>query len=370
MKMSDRLRTAWAVALLCVCFAAQAAEDAPTRLLRQPAVSKDHLAFVYGGDIWVSDRDGQHPVRITSSPATEYAPHFSPDGQWIAFSANYDSNTDVYVVPVAGGQPRRLTWHPAPDMVTGWSPDGKRILFVSNREIANSRSGQFYEVPLEGGYERKVMKAVGVEGDWSPDGLRLAYRPYVMAYVGASGWRQYRGGETPPIWIIDRAGKVLEKVPHENASDSNPLWIGEDLAFISDRNDGAANLFLYDTHTHTVKQLTHEKTWDVRHAGAHGDTIVYEAGGELKSLDVRTGETQPIPIHLAAQSLQARPRWREAGKQVTSAWLSPTGKRVLITARGDVFSVPVKDGSVRNLTATSGVREADALWSKDGQQIA
>jgi tricorn protease len=370
MRVHGLLGKACAIALVCRCLALHAAENTQTRLLRQPAVSKDHLAFVYGGDIWVCDRDGGHPVQLTSHPASEYAPHFSPDGKWIAFSANYDNNTDVYVIPVEGGQPRRLTWHPAADVVTGWSPDGRRVLFVSNREIANSRSSQFYEVSLEGGYERKIMKAVGVEGSWSADGKRLAYRPYITAYAGSNGWRQHRGGDTPPIWIIDPAGKTLEKIPHENASDSDPMWIGQNVAFISDRNDGTANLFLYEAASRTVRQLTHEKTWDVRNAGAYGDTVVYEAGGELKSLDVGTGQVLPIPIHLSVQAVQARPQWKDVSKNVTSAWLSPTGKRVLVTARGDVFSVPVKDGSVRNLTATSGVRESDALWSKDGQRIA
>jgi tricorn protease len=370
MKLQGILGRVFTLLAFSGCLALHAAEDSQTRLLRQPALSKDHMAFVYGGDIWVSDRDGGRPVQITSHPASEYAPHFSPDGKWIAFSANYDNNTDVYVVPVEGGQPRRLTWHPAPDVVCGWSADGKRVLFVSSREIANSRSSQFYEVPLDGGYEQKVMKAVAVEGAWSADGKRLAYRPYIMAYSGTSGWRQHRGGDTPPIWIIDPSTKTLEKIPHMNASDSNPMWIGEDIAFISDRNDGAANIFLYDSKTRAVRQLTHESPWDVRNASAYGNTVVYEVGGELKSLDVTTGRIQPIPIHIAAQSLQARPQWKDVSKLITSAWLSPTGKRVLITARGDVFSVPVKDGSVRDLTATSGVREADAVWSKDGQRVA
>jgi tricorn protease len=350
--------------------AADAADDSGTRLLRQPSVSKDHLAFVFGGDIWISDRDGNRPVRITAHPAAEFAPHFSPDGRWIAFSATYDNNTDVYVVSVDGGQPRRLTWHPAADVVTGWSPDSKRVLFTSNREIANSRSSQLFEVPLTGGYEKKLMKAVAVEGAWSADGKRLAYRPYIMAYAGVSGWRQHRGGDTPPIWIIDPAGNQLEKIPHVNASDSNPMWIGDDVAFISDRNEGAANLYLYDARTHSVRQLTHETQWDVRNAAAFDHTIVYEVGGQLKSLDVASGQTQPIPIRLELQSIQARPQWKDASKNLTAAHLSPTGKRVLITARGDIFSVPVKDGSVRNLTASSGVRESDAVWSKDGQRIA
>ena len=361
---------ALALAFLFHCLGALGADDVGTRLLRQPAVSKDHLAFVYGGDIWLSDRNGQHPIRLTTHPATEIEPHFSPDGNWVAFSAGYDNNIDVYVVPVQGGQPRRLTWHPSPDIVTGWSTDSKRVLFVSDREVANSRSGQLYEVPLEGGYERKIMQAVAVEGAWSPDGKRLAYRPYIQAYSGTSGWRQHRGGDTPPLWIIDPASGALEKIPHVNASDKNPMWIGDDVAFISDRNDGAANLFLYDGHTHAVRQLTHETAWDVRNAGAYGHTIVFETGGLLKSLDLDSGQIQPITIRLAIQAPDARPQWKDAVKNITNADLSLTGKRVLMTARGDVFSVPVKDGPVRNLTTTSGVRESDAYWSHDGQQVA
>jgi len=230
--------------------------------------------------------------------------------------------------------------------------------------------GELFEVPLTGGYEKKVMNAVAVEGAWSADGKRLAYRPYIMAYAGVSGWRQHRGGDTPPIWIIDPVNNQLEKIPHVNASDSNPMWIGDDVAFISDRNDGAANLYLYDAHARSVRQLTHETQWDVRNAGAYEHTIVYEAGGQLKTLDVSSGQVQPLAVHLELQSLQARPQWKDAAKNLTFAQLSPTGKRVLVTARGDVFSVPVKDGSVRNLTATSGVRESDALWSKDGQRVA
>ena len=364
------LARALAWALLVHCLTALGADEPGTRLLSQPAISKDHLAFVYAGDIWVSDRNGQHPIRITTHPASEYAPHFSPDGNWIAFSAGYDNNIDVYVVPVQGGQPRRLTWHPAADNVTGWSPDSRRVLFASDREVSNSRSGQLYEVPLEGGYERKVMKAVAVEGSWSADGRRLAYRPYIQAYSGTSGWRQHRGGDTPPIWIIDPVSGALEKIPHVNASDKNPMWIGDDVAFISDRNDGAANLFLYDGHSHAVRQLTHETQWDIRSAGAYGHTIVFEVGGLLKSLDLDSGQVEPIIIHLAEQSVEARPQWKDVAKNITNTDLSLTGKRVLITARGDVFSVPVKDGPVRNLTATSGVREADAYWSRDGQRVA
>jgi tricorn protease len=214
------------------------------------------------------------------------------------------------------------------------------------------------------------MQAVAVEGTWSRDGKRLAYRPYGLAYAGISGWRQHRGGDTPPIWIIEPGTGALEKIPHVNASDKSPMWIDDNVAFISDRNDGAANLFLYDSRTHDLRQLTHETEWDVRNADAYGHTIVFEVGGLLKSLDLDSGQVRSLPVHLAAQEIQARPQWKDVARTITSTQLSPTGKRVLVTARGDVFSVPVKDGPVRNLTATSGVRESDARWSKDGQRVA
>jgi tricorn protease-like protein len=160
------------------------------------------------------------------------------------------------------------------------------------------------------------------------------------------------------LWIVDPRGHDYGQLPHVNASDSNPMWIGGDVAFISDRSEDSANLFLYERGTHALRQLTHESPWDVRAADAFGNTIVYEVGGRLKSLDLATGTVQAIPIHLSAGSLQARPQWQDASKSISSAVLSPTGKRVLVTALGEVFSVPTKDGAVRNLT---GAQAAGAL---------
>ena len=361
---------ATAMALTLVQGATIAAENEQTLLLRQPAVSRDHLAFVYAGDVWLSDRNGQNPERLTAHPASEFAPKFSPDGKWLAFSASYDNNTDVYVMPVSGGEAKRLTWHPGIDTVNGWSSDGKRVLFASSREVANNRSNQLFEVSLDGGYEQKVMEAVAFEGSWSADGKRLAYRPYRQAYSGPSGWRQHRGGTTPPIWIIDPASNSVEKLPHENATDSNPLWSGSNVVFISDRNDGAANLFLYQTTDKSLRQLTKETVWDIRNAAVHGTSVVYEVGGQLKELDTSTGNARTLPISLSAQVAQVRPQWKDASKTITSAQLSSTGKRVVVSARGEVFTVPVKDGSTRNLTETSWVREKDALWSPDGKRVA
>jgi len=357
------------LALLYAASAASGGESSGTALLRQPALSREHLAFVYGGDIWLADRDGQHPVRLTVH-ASAYGPHFSPDGQWIAYSATYAGNTDVYVIPTAGGQPRRLTWHPSRDEVDGWSPDGKRILFASPRAVANNRSNQLYEVALTGGFERKVMEAMAWEASWSPDGARLAYRPYRTAYEGPSGWRRYRGGATTPIWILNPTSGAWEQVPHENATDRAPAWAGDEVVFISDRSPGAANLFAYDTRSKRLRQLSQEAVWDVRNVGVYGRTAVYEAGGRLKELDLDSGKVMPLTIALATEAAQLRPQWKDAAKTITAARLSPTGKRAVVTARGDVFTVPVKDGSIRNLTHSPGVRDKDAMWSPDGTRIA
>lgn len=339
-----------------------------TRLLRQPDLSAQHLVFLYGGDIWLSNRDGSAPRQLTNHPAPEFSPKFSPDGKWIAFSATYDNNTDVYVMPASGGSATRLTWHPGADIVNGWSPDSKQVLFASNREVANSRSNQLYQVALTGGYEQKLMAAVAFEGQLSADGKKLAYRPNNMAYSGSSGWRLHRGGSTPPVWILDLEQQQLEKIPHPNANEFNPFWLNNEVYFLSDRDNNAVNLFRY--RQQKVEQLTTLSDWDIRSAAGHGNTVVYEAGGYLYQLDVTSGQSTQLVINLQTQSEQRRPQWKDASKTITSARLSATGQRLLLSARGDIFTVPLKDGSTRNLTQSAGVREFDAHWSPDGSKVA
>ncbi len=364
-------RSAWRLAAIAAfCLHAAAGHAQQTLLLSQPALSKDRLAFVYAGDLWVADRAGRNPQRLTSHPASEFSPRFSPDGEWIAYSATYDGNTDVYVISVHGGQPKRLTWHPRVDLVNGWSVDGKRVLFSSPREVNNARSNQLYEVSIDGGFEKKVMEAQVYEGVWSDDGRKIAYVPYRKGHAGVAGWRQNRGGATPPVWIVDPAAGTWEKIPHVNASDYSPQWAGADVVFISDRNDGAANVFRYSSSTKALVQLTKETVWDAKSVSVYGQRAVYDAGGRIKEIDLTTGAVSEIAVSIAPQALQARPQWKDASQTTTSARLSATGKRVVVSARGEIFTVPVKDGSVRNLTGTSGVREKDGLWSPDGKRVA
>lgn len=343
---------------------------AETKLLRQGAISEDAIAFTYGGDIWVADRDGGNPRQLTTRDAPEMRPSFSPDGQTIAFSATYDGNTDVYTIPTKGGVPKRLTWHPGADTVNGWTPDGKTVLFTSRREQLSGRSAQAWHVPASGGFPQKVMEAVVQDAAWGPDGATLAYQPYLPAHRGASGWRNHRGGSTPPIWVFNPTSGELAEVPHERASDTNPMWVGEDVFFLSDRN-GMKNIWRYDTSGKTVSMSTDQKDWDINYARAYGDSILFTTtSGELKELNTRNGNIKNIEVTLNATVPQARKQWKDASRNLTNYSLSPTGKRAVLTARGEVFTVPLKDGSTRNLTRSSGAKEVSALWSPKGDQIA
>jgi tricorn protease len=343
-----------------------------TLLLRDPTVSATRIVFVYAGDLWSVDRDGGDSRRLTTDPAAESLPAFSPDGSMIAFSRDHGDNLEVYVMPASGGTPTRLTWHPGEDRVTGWSADGQRIAFASRREVAVSRSYQLWEVAPTGGAPARVMEAAYFTGRWNGD--RLAYVPFVPAYSGLfggdDGWKGYRGGTTPSIHVINPSRGELSVVPGERVNDIEPMWNGDDLLFVSDREQETFNVFAWDAATGTARRLTDEAPWDVRAADAYGGRIVYEAGGRLKELDLATGQVRALRVSLAADLPQTRPQWKDASQNVEDFTLSPGGKRALLTARGDVFTVPVKDGSTRNLTQTDGRREYTALWSPKGDRIA
>ena len=346
----------------------------PTYLLRQPAVSSEHLAFVYAGDLWVSDRDGANPRRLTTSPAEENNPHFSPDGRRIAFAADYEGSTNVYVISVEGGNPTRLTWHPGSDIPVGWSADGDAVAFASRRETDHGRSAQLYHVSVEGGAPVKQMEARFFRGQWDESGERLAYIDFGPAYNGlyggSAGWRGYRGGTSPSIRILDPTRGAVQTIPGERVNDINPLWFGDYVLFLSDRDDKVFNLFLFNPDTEELVRLTDQETWDIRWAARRGNHVVFEAGGRLHEFDIGTQTQRTLEISLNPDLPQRRPGWKDVRGQIQNVGLSPNGKRAVITARGEVFTVPVEHGSTRNLTGTDGVREYTALWSPAGDQVA
>ncbi len=360
--------------LLVIILALPALAQDQTLLLRDPALSNNNIAFVYAGDIWVADRDGANPRRLTSSPADEINPVFSPDGATIAYTANFENNQDVYIIPAAGGQPTRLTWHPGVDTVLDWTPDGSAVAFASARERNHGRSAQLYHVSVDGGLPEKQMEARIFRGSYDDAGRQFAYIPFGPAYNGlyggSSGWRGYRGGTTPSVMIMDVDGDSAVEIPGERVNDIEPMAMGGQIYFISDRDGKILNIHRYDPASRQITKLTNESVWDVRAADARNGTIIYEAGGRLKQLDVASGNVSEIRISIAPDLPQLQPGWKDAGKTLQAFDLSPSGKRVAVTARGEVFTVPVKDGSTRNLSRTDGAREYTALWSPDGQSVA
>ena len=348
--------------------AAQASMGAAprTRLLRQPSVSATHLAFAYANNIWVVGRSGGEAKRLTSFQGSTSNPELSPDGQLVAFSGTYGGNTDVYVVPITGGEPQRLTWHPGPDVVQGWSPDGTRIVFTTARAAAPSGTAQtFWTVARTGGMAQPLGIPRGNQGTFSPDGKRFAYR---LTTSWDEGWRNYRGGQNRPIWITTMNSWEVETPPWTDSKDIEPVWVGETVYFLSDR-DWLMNVWAYDTRTKQLRQVTKFKDYDVKSIGAGGGVVVFEQAGDLHLYDPATDRTTRLDISAKGDFPWLVPQWREVNGRVANAALSPTGKRVAIEARGDIFSVPAEKGDWRAVTASAGSAERTPAFSPDGRWL-
>jgi tricorn protease len=336
-------------------------------LLRDPSVSKTQIAFSYAGNIWIASRDGNNVRRLTSG-GHEGKPLFSPDGSQIAFSGDYDGTHSVYVVPAAGGVPHRLTYHPADYEVVGWTPDGKRILFSSARTAFANGVLQLYSVPVEGGYATQVPLARASEASFSPDGTRIAYVPIVQWQLA---WKRYRGGQTKPIWIANLADSSTQAViPRDNSNDSNPMWVGDTVYFLSDRN-GPVTLFAYEVKSQQVKQIVKNDGLDIKSASAASDAIIYEQFGSLHLLDLKAGSDRALNIPIVGDLAEVRPHFQKIEpRRIRFADISPTGVRAVFGVRGEIVTVPAEKGDIRNLTNTTDVVERDPAWSPDGKSIA
>jgi len=368
-----RYRAALALAVLILAGLAAltatrvtSANGVPTRLLRSPTISATHIAFAYANNIWIVERAGGTARRVTSFHGQTLNPHFSPDGKWIAFSGEYAGNNDVYVVPSEGGEPKRLTWHPGSDLVQGWTPDGKAVMFASSRATwAPSGAPRFWTVPASGGVEAPMALPRAYQGKISPDGSRIAYR---MNNSWDDERRNYRGGQNRPIWIVDLKTYDLVSPPWTDSKDVDPAWVGDTVFFISDR-DGVANVWSFDTKAKRLAQVTRFNDFDVKTLDSGAGTIVFEQAGYVHELDPRSGKERIVTITATGDFPWMMPRWEDVTRSMSNMALSPTGKRVVVEARGEIFTIPAEKGDVRNLTNSSGSAERDPSWSPDGKYV-
>ena len=367
------------LALLPLAVFAAEGTQKEARLLRFPSVGGDRIAFTYAGDLYTVPIDGGTAVRLTSDVGFEIFSRFSPDGRTIAFTAQYDGNTEVYTMPAEGGVPKRITYTSSVvrddigdrvgpnNIVMGWTPDGRSIIYRSRWYAFSSLRGLLFTVPAEGGEPVQIPTTEGSFCSYSPDGTKLALN---RMYREFRTWKYYRGGQADDIWINTVGTTELENITDNDAQDVFPMWIGDKIYFLSDR-DQTMNLFCYDTETKQTSKLTDFTEYDCKFPSFSQDWIVFENGGYIYKYSVKDGSCSKVTVYLNDEGILARDgikTWN--GGRRSSFSLSPDGSRVLTTFRGDVFSVPASEGAVYNFTRTPGAHDRDAVWSPDGKWIA
>jgi len=340
-----------------------------TLLLRNPSISKEHISFVYGGDIWIANLDGSQAKRLTINPGVELNPMFSPDGKQIAFTGNYDGNTDVYTISIQGGEPKRLTYHPAADVVRGWL-NNSEVYFTSTRDYTYAISPRLHRISIEGGPSTALIMPEANQGSPSPDGKHWAYiKNTDPTERDRVAFKRYRGGGMPSIWIFNTQSHDIEVVPGERANDVKPLWLGDGkIYFLSDR-DKIVNIFSYDQGTKKVEKLTSFRDYDVRSLNGHGNTLIFEQEGRIHTLDLATKKSTPLKIHIQADALYKRTHYVDVSSNIRAFSISPTGQRALFESRGEVYTVPREKGDARNISNSPGTHERFPSWSPDGKWI-
>ncbi len=335
-----------------------------TRLLRQPTLSSTHIAFEYGGDLWVTELATQKTIRLTSTPAVESNPHFSPDGKLIAFTSNRSGSEAVYTVSVSGGEATRHTWHPSSATARSWTPDGTKILYSSTRETAPASHERLWTVPVAGGPSTMLAKQWGTNGSYSPNGEKIILDRVDRWDIE---WRNYRGGQNTPLIILNLKDFTETLLPNERSTDILPVWLGESIYFLSDR-DGVANIWTYTAGA--LKQLTRFTGADVKWVAGNGNKLAFEREGYLHLLDLGTNATTQLNITIHGDFPWADTKWEDVSKTIRSVSLSATGKRAIMEARGEIFTIPVEHGDARNITQSSGAADRAPIWSPKGNQVA
>ena len=350
------------------------AQGAKPHIFQRPALSRELIVFCYAGDLWSVPRTGGKATRLTTGVGIETAPVFSPDGKTIAFTGEYDGNTDVFTIPATGGVPSRVTYHPAPDYAVGWTHDGKNIVFRSNRDSV-SRYTQLYTVPAKGGIAKVLPLPMAYQGQFSPDGKQIAYSPlgpaFSFNYTAYVAWDNYRGGLASTIWITTLPELDSVEVPHEQGSDFDPVYAGGRIYFLSARK-GPITIFRYDAASKKspVTQVLPNDGPDIRNLAGEGGTLVYDRLGDIYLYDTATGANHVVPIEVDADLPEVRPHIESVAAQIDNASISPTGLRAAFEAHGEILTVAAKHGPTRDITNTAGAMEREPAWSPDGQSIA
>lgn len=371
-------RLAVTVAILASFGASAVAQaQSPSKLLRFPDIQGERITFVHAGDIYVVNAAGGTALRLTSHPGSELYPKLSPDGSRIAFSAEYNGTRQVFVMPSGGGEPKQLTWYgdvgPMPVRggtdyrVLDWTPDGKHIVVRMNRTPYDERSGRPYLVPADGGNETPMPMPESGGGMLSPDGTKFVYTPIDRDF---RSWKRYRGGRAQDVWIYDLAANTSLQLTNDRATDHQPMWIGDTVYFLSDRNDSTLNLYSISPAGGEPTKLTRFTDFDVLWPSAGSDSLVFEKGGAIWRFDPATQQASEVPIRVTGDTPDTQPRFVKGADFVESFDLSPAGERAVFSTRGEIFTVPAKNGEPRNVTMTPDAREHSVSWSPDGKSVA
>ena len=348
------------------------------RLLRFPAIYGDQIVFSYAGNLYTVDSSGGIARKLTSHDGYEMFPRFSPDGKHIAFTGQYDGNTEVFLIPATGGEPKRLTYTATlgrddlgdrmgpNNIVMGWTPDGKNITYRSRHRSFNAFKGQLYNVPATGGLPVQIPLSEGGFLSYSLDGQKMAYNKVFREF---RTWKYYEGGMADDVWVYDMVANTNTNITKSESQDIIPMWIRDEIFFISDR-DRTMNLYVYNTNTGQTARVTNFTEYDIKFPSLGRDYIVFENGGYIYKLNIATKKYEKVPVYISGDFIHARAGWKDVSGSVRAAGMSPNGERLAMSARGEIFNVPVKNGITRNLTRTPGVHERNASWSPNGEYIA